>query len=116
MPFKICSNCGHEWEGRDQFLSDPGVKIIGYQAHFEQLEIGFLYFNHSCKTTMTFSASEFTDLYAGMIFQDRLTESEQCPGYCLYRGSLEACPAECECAYVREVIQIIKNWEKNPLS
>lgn len=111
MPFKKCNNCGFEWDCRDTFLRDPMITIIGYQANFKRLESGSLYFNHSCKGTLTIPASEFVDLYDGPIFQVKATHTEKCPGYCLYQDELRSCPAECECAYIREVIAIIKNWK-----
>jgi hypothetical protein len=26
---------------------------------------------------------------------------------------VEPCPSQCECAYIREILQIIRNWPKN---
>jgi hypothetical protein len=44
--------------------------------------------------------------------EERKTGTEECPGYCLHQDELQPCPARCECAYVREIIQIIRNWPK----
>ena len=55
---------------------------------------------------------EFQDLYSGEIFVERATGSAQCPGHCLHQDNLLPCPARCECAYVREVMQIIRQWPK----
>ena len=63
---------------------------------------------------MAVPAGQFQNLYNGPIFEQRLTESEDCPGYCLRKDELRLCPAKCECAYVREIIQIIKNWPAHP--
>ena len=47
------------------------------------------------------------DVYkpAGM----QLTES--CPRLCLDQCSLDPCDVPCQCAYVREVLQIIREWK-----
>lgn len=110
--FKKCSNCGFEWDSRDSFLSDKNVEAIGYQANFEELLLGLIYFNHSCGGTITIPAYYFVDLYNGPIFEDRVTGKNCCPEYCLRKGEVSPCPEECECAYIREVLQIIKNWPK----
>ena len=107
-PFKKCTYCGYVWESRDQFINDPDIIIVGYQTRFKDLTDGLFYFNHSCKSTIAISVDKFTDLYTGSVFEERKTGGEDCPGFCLYKDNLEPCPAECECAYVREVIQIIK--------
>jgi len=110
--FKKCSNCGYKWTSRDSFLTDSNLHIIGYQANFKELTTGLLYFNHSCKGTLAIQAYIFGDLYEGPIFKERATGGKACPSYCLNREELQPCPAECECAYVREILQIIKNWPK----
>ena len=107
--------CGEEWTERDDFLSDPATQITGYAAHFKDLELGLFYFNHtSCKTTMALQASLFTDLYDGPVFEERKTGSDVCPGYCLKQAETRPCPAECECAYVREVLDRVSLWSKIP--
>ncbi|MDO9578608.1 MAG: hypothetical protein Q7J16_12045 [Candidatus Cloacimonadales bacterium] len=93
----------------DDFIYDPEIEIIGYQVHFKDLEKGFFLFNHSCRGTMSINVEEFSDMYQGPIFQERLTGSDQCSGYCLHHSNLKPCSEKCECAYVREVIQIIKD-------
>jgi hypothetical protein len=111
--FKKCPNCGFLWETRDSFLEDPEVMIIGYQASFKELTTGLLYFNHACNGTLTIKAREFIDLYNGPVFETRMTGTEECRGYCLHQDRLEACPVECECSFVREIIQFIRSWPKS---
>ncbi len=107
--FKTCSCCGFEWKTRDVFLNDPNVYCIGYQANFEKLETGFFLFNHSCDSTLGISANDFIDLYSGQVFDERATGTSDCPGYCLTTEILDPCPVKCECAFIREIIQKIKN-------
>lgn len=108
--FAQCTMCQRAWETRAAFLGDPNLRIIGYQVAFTNLAEGLFLFNHSCGTTLARPVGEFRDLYAGPFFADRATGSDECPGYCLRRGELRGCPAQCECASVREIIQIILNW------
>jgi len=110
--FKTCTICNTVWQTRDDFLDDPDIFIVGYQVHFNTLTEWLFLFNHSCKGTLSVNAGEFTDLYTGPIFKDRLFGSEECPGHCLHERRLSPCPSKCECSFVREIIQVIKNWEK----
>ena len=109
IPFKKCPLCGFKWAERESFLNDPDIVIIGYQTRFRNLTEGLFFFNHSCNGTMAIPVDKFADLYNGPVFNDRKTGGEGCPGHCLYKENLDPCPNECECAYVREVIQIIKD-------
>ena len=108
--FKICPKCSEIWNSRSDFLADTTLELIGYQSHFKLLTLGLLLFNHSCGTTLSIFADEFKDLYDGPTFKDRLTGTKTCPGYCLNTSELRPCPNQCECAYVREIVQRVKNW------
>ena len=115
MPFKRCPCCGVEWLRRAAFLADPDVSLTGYQANFKELEVGLLLFDHrvaGCGTTMAVWASEFTDLYRGPMFEKRLRGTPSCPGYCLRHEALDPCPNACECAYIRSVLEKIRQWPK----
>lgn len=111
--FKRCNICSCIWNSRDTFLGDPDIDIVGYQVHFAELTSGIFLFNHSCRSTMSFKAGEFMDLYDGPIFAEKLANTEGCPQFCLYKDLLRPCPEKCECASVREVIQIIRQWPKH---
>lgn len=107
--FKTCPACGHSWENRDAFIEDENVSIVGYQARFESLKAGIFMFNHSCRGTLALDVDSFADLYDGPIFTKRFTGSDDCPEYCQHKSNLLPCPTECECAFVREIIQRLKN-------
>ncbi len=110
--FKRCTSCDAVWRTREDFLSDPDIELVGYQVHFQDLQTGLLLFNHSCHTTLALAVEAFRDLYRGPVFQERATGGAGCPGYCTHRGELRPCLAHCECAYVREILQIVRNWKK----
>ena len=113
MPaFKECLPCGNKWFARDDFLEDSSIEIIGYQVNFDDLLAGIFLFNHSCGASLYLSVRYFNGLYEGPIFKERVTGSDDCPEYCLYQDQLDKCSARCECAYVRNIIDIIKKWPK----
>ena len=112
--FKECPMCGCAWDSRDAFLCDPCVEIVGYQVHFEELTAGYFLFNHSCETSMAVAVGAFRNLYDGPVFEERRTGTDDCPEYCLNRDDLGPCLARCECAFVREIIQLVRSWPKHP--
>jgi hypothetical protein len=111
--FKKCPLCGYLWENRSGFLADCGLQLIGYQVSFSELTAGYFLFNHSCEGTLAVLVEQFEDLHHGPIYQTRKTGTEECPEYCLHQEELARCPAECECAFVREIIQLVRNWPKD---
>lgn len=111
--FRECGMCGERWPSREAFLSDPGVALVGYQVDFRNLLEGLLLFNHRCKTTLSISVRTFRDLYSGPVFAARAEGTDDCPGYCLHTDVLDRCPAQCECAYVRDILQRIRSWPKH---
>jgi len=109
---KECASCGNGWSTREEFLEDPDIILIGYQAHFEELTSGLFLFNHVCGNTLALFTEQFTDIYTGPIFKQCKVDTDECPGHCLYEDDLSPCPVECECAAVRDIIQIIAQWPK----
>jgi len=110
--FKQCAKCQKIWNEQDEFLSDPDVKLFGYQATTEKLEAGLFHFRHSCTNIILIYAEVFIHLYDGLIFNDNFSGTDKCAEFCLHQYELDPCPNKCECAYVREVLQIIRNWPK----
>jgi hypothetical protein len=86
--------------------------MIGYQPDFEELMAGLFLFHHSCGTSFAVQADAFEDLYDGPMFTEKLRGTKECGGHCLHKNDLRSCPAKCECAYVREIVQVILNWPK----
>jgi hypothetical protein len=86
---------------------------VGYQANFADLLLGLFLFNHlGCGSTIAVPAELFKELYTGPIYAARATGTAECPEYCLYASELGRCLAKCECAYVREILQIVRAWPK----
>jgi len=112
--YKECKCCKNVWKTRDDFLSDPNIRLVGYQANFFQLKLGWLLFNHyPCRTTLAVSVADMQDMYKGEMFDEVVVDTKDCPGYCRNKHELESCGnTKCECNYVREVIHTIKHNKK----
>ena len=112
VPFKKCNVCQKEWANAGDFLDDPAIELVGYQVDFEELESGHFLFNHNHANTLAVAIEAFKHLKSGPIFTEKRTGKDDCPGYCLYQSALESCSAQCECRWVRDVMQTIRNWKK----
>jgi hypothetical protein len=113
--FATCSMCHEVWMDREGFLSDPRVDVVGYQANFDDLEAGLFLFNHAkrgCESTLAVEVGRFEGLAPGPIYKESLHGTDECPDYCLRQEELRSCPLPCECAYVRDVLQVMRNWKK----
>lgn len=96
-------------------MSDPLISVVGYQVNFGDLQEGFFLFNHlseGCKTTLGVPAGHFFDLHKGSVFKGRPTAAEGCGGHCLRKDDIAPCPAMCECAFVRDILQTVAKWPK----
>lgn len=105
--FKSCAVCGAQWATREDFLSDDEIRLVGYQAHFEELETGLLYFDHSCKNTLAVQAEDFKDMYDGPVFTKCMRGTSECPEYCQHKDDLSYCANACECSWIRKVLKVI---------
>lgn len=109
--FQECPYCRRIWLSRNQFLTDPTLVFNGYQADFEAPEMGLFLFTHrtpGCGTTIAMEVRYFQDLYRGPIYIERKSNTTECPGHCLRVFNFERCENRCECAYIRELMQILK--------
>lgn len=113
--FKTCPNCKTEWESRDDFLADESVELNGYQVSLKNLPSGLFLFTHmhdSCKSTMGIHVTDFNDMYTGERYAINKALSPECPRYCIDEKRMDRCDVHCECAFVREIINIIRNIRK----
>ncbi|MCM2323917.1 MAG: hypothetical protein NDJ90_11715 [Oligoflexia bacterium] len=112
--FKKCTGCGQNWATRAVFLADSMVELVGYQARLDDIERGIFLFTHlrqGCKTTMGIRVLAFKDLHR----EKRRSSSSQaknntpeCEGHCLHVDDLDRCTADCANAWIRELLQTLK--------
>lgn len=110
IPCLKCRMCNTQWHTINSFINDPDLSFNGYQANFKELAAGLFLFTHrteGCGSTMAVSAGHFFHLYDGPVFTEPKTGSEECPEHCFNQDDLGRCFAKCECAFVREIVDII---------
>ena len=111
-PFKICPGCRARWPERADLLGDPTVAVVGYQVDYASPADGLFLFNHACGDTMAIAVAAFLDLAERPLHRPSLAGTASCEGHCLHRSDLDPCRAFCECAFVRDVLQIVRAWPK----
>jgi hypothetical protein len=117
-PFKICTKCEFTWRDIDDFLKDPAICLVGFQANIEETEPGLYLFNHipvenPCGTTFSMDVETFFSLYKGTMFKDLKFKSPECEGHCTRVEDLSRCPAECKNAVAREIMQAFSKCENS---
>jgi hypothetical protein len=111
MPFRECPKCRHLWPDGESFLSDSSLRFLGYQVNYEELNDGlFLFVHHipSCGTSLAVKPGDFINMHKWPVFGDCLANTEQCAGHCPNVDDLNPCPQPCNCAYVRDIMQGVK--------
>ncbi|MDR3708366.1 MAG: hypothetical protein P4L33_08695 [Capsulimonadaceae bacterium] len=110
--FKTCSFCKRQWQSRADFLADPSLRVVGYQADLERLDAGLLIFVHQlepCGTSIAVPIGRFFDLYTGPTYSGKRAGLPECPRYCLDSEQLNRCAVHCECARARETMGVVVN-------
>ena len=57
---------------------------------------------------MAFEVRDFLDLYTGVRYADSKIGTDECLEFCLNKEKLDRCTVSCEFAFIREILQIIK--------
>ena len=110
--FKTCPMCKHTWRTKDDFLNGPHLRLVGFQSNFKEIEEGmilFLHYSDNCGTTLAIPVKEFSDLYKGGKYAESKYGTDKCEAHCLDEGDIERCTVKCKNAYIREVLQILRN-------
>nr|WP_320116774.1 hypothetical protein [uncultured Desulfuromonas sp.] len=111
VPFKICPCCLEVWQTRDDFLDDPFLQLNGYKADFAKLEYGLFFFTHQkegCHSTMALEVLDFLDLNRGTVCEQAQDYAAKCPRSCREKRKLNQHHDLCECAFARDVCELVK--------
>jgi len=114
-PFKTCPLCNEQWLTREDFLSDPYLECRGYQVNLDMLHEGLFLFVHTkegCGTDMAININAFLGLHFGKKYFDRKAFTSACPGHCFDKDDINPCSEACECAFIRDLLQVIRKWPK----
>jgi hypothetical protein len=105
---KRCTICNKTWTSIREFIDDPDITLIGYQAGAKDINLGGLAFKHLCGHSFTIPIQVISYILNGPLYEEKETDSFECPGYCLSGKRFRPCLTNAECAYVRKMIQNIQ--------
>jgi hypothetical protein len=109
--FKVCSKCGRAWHTQEDFVCDADLEVNGYQAAFGDPDEGLILVTDqrdSCGTTLGVEAGTLRPLYRGPDYRELCTGTDLCEGLCVDEHRLEECSAPCAMAWVRVVLQYLR--------
>ena len=113
-PFKHCTLCPALWVEAEDFIRDLELRVEGYLAAFTNPEEGLILVTHrkaECGTTLAIPAGALRRFYHGPEYVAHHTGDDDCRRLCVTRDELEACDVECDMAWVREIIQLLRRHE-----
>ena len=106
-PFRTCGMCHKQWPTRQDFLADPGLRLLGLQAVPHHPDGNLLVFEHDCGTTVSVLAWRLRDLAPagapGEASLPLLYGTEGCNGFCNRLEELSACDRACSNARDRRL-------------
>jgi hypothetical protein len=109
-PFQKCGSCGKTWAGWQEFVFDPSVLMLGFQAFVPVPDANLLVFEHRCGSSISILARRLRHLGApeGCQADDPvLFGTETCNEYCRDIKDLRACDRPCANARDRRVVQLL---------
>jgi len=115
-PFKTCGSCRKEWEGWQDFVLDPGIRILGFQAVEGLPDANLIVFEHKCGSSISLLAKRLRHLLPGPDEESRLPVlfgSDVCREHCRLIEDLEACDRPCANSRDRRLIQLLLSLRRD---
>jgi hypothetical protein len=107
QPFQKCGSCEKQWNRWLEFILDPDVRLIGFQAISDLPDANLLVFEHRCGSSISVFAKRLRHNLSDTeqaIDLPRLFGKEGCNSYCQSLENLEACDRPCANARDRRLI------------
>jgi hypothetical protein len=114
-PFRSCGSCGRLWQGWEEFVLDPELRLLGLQAVPDRLDASVLVFEHRCGSSVSVLTRRLRHLLPDAPAGDwpSLRGTEQCPGHCLSLEDLAACDRPCSNARDRDLIKVVQRLRES---
>jgi len=108
--YEQCNLCHTEWRTLDDLLSDPEVRLNGYQPCFQLPDAGLFLFTHDldhCHATVALPVIDFQHLYTGSRHTRLMVGDAGCLLHCLNQHDLSPCTNPCAMAWVRHILCVL---------
>lgn len=114
-PFKTCGSCRKAWEQWQDFVLDPAVRLLGFQAIESLPDANLLVFEHKCGSSISLLAKRLRHILPPPGEEDRLPVlfgSDICREHCRLVKDLEACDRPCANSRDRRLAQLLLTMKK----
>ena len=117
-PFQKCGSCGQPWMQWSDFILDPDVRLIGFQAVSGMPDANLLVFEHCCGSSISILARRLRHLLSDGQPEPQLPSlfgTEPCNQFCRFLENLTACDRPCANARDRRLIQAVLKMKRTDL-
>ena len=114
--FKTCGSCRKTWEGWQDFVLDPAIRILGFQAVESVPDANLIVFEHKCGSSISLLAKRLRHILPGPGEDTHLPVlygSEVCREHCRLIQDLEACDRPCANSRDRRLIQLLLEMRRH---
>ncbi|MGD0309901.1 MAG: hypothetical protein ABSC02_11500 [Acidobacteriota bacterium] len=118
LPFQKCGSCGQMWNQWPDFIFDPAVRLLGFQAMPGLPDANLVIFVHCCGSTISILAQRLRHILPGPEQAGDLPslfDTDMCNQYCRFIESLEACDRPCVNARDRRLILMLLRMKESDL-
>lgn len=108
--FRVCGACRTSWSDWDEFVADPGVRLLGLQAVLGLADASLLVFEHRCGSSVSILTRRLRYLLPldGSEAWPSMRFTEQCPGHCYSLPDHLQCDQHCLHARDRRLLTLIE--------
>ncbi len=114
-PFKTCGSCRKAWEGWQDFVLDPAIRILGFQAVEDLPDANLIVFEHRCGSSISLLAKRLRHLLPAPeepAHLPVLLGSDICRKHCRLIEDLESCDRPCANSRDRRLIQLLLSMRR----
>jgi len=113
--FQKCGSCGKAWNHWRDFILDPDVHLLGFQAISGLPDANLIVFEHRCGSTISVLTKRLRPFFPEIENEPPLPVllgSDTCNQYCRDVENLEICDRPCENARDRRMIHVLLKMKK----
>jgi hypothetical protein len=115
--FQRCGSCGRLWNRWQDFVLDPGIRLIGLQAIPGLPDANLLIFEHRCGSTTSVLAKRLRHILPESLRAQEMPNlfgSDTCNQHCRSLEDLSACDRFCVNARDRQLILLLLSMKNGP--
>lgn len=108
--FKACGACRRGWSSWEEFLADPGLRLLGLQAVSHVPDASVLVFEHQCGSSVSVLTSRLHHLVPEPepLAWPSLRGTDACARHCLDIADHTPCAQRCRHTADRQLLAMVE--------